>query len=218
MKGKLELRLQKAALMLSRAENTKNLFDYADAYKAIHKAVTAIYADAVDIPAVLRVEQIMNDCHANVLGKSNEAHKTNEMLAIQAETGFELHKKFTRQTREYVEWADATRKNVQRGRPTADGVPYCPVRSALTEFRDQLVDDVAAPRTGSLIPEQDMTSRARIEATIKAERDFIGEFIEHRALDKELRDLQKTSALKDFDTRIRRQLHKTLPEKDLPQR
>jgi hypothetical protein len=140
------------------------------------------------------------------------------MLAIQAETAFELHRKFLRRTKEYVEWADATRKNVQRGKPMAEGVPYCPVRSALTEFRNQLIDDLAAPRTGSLIPEQDTANRARLEATIEAERGFLEEFIDNRVQKKELREEQKAKTLKDFDIRIKRQIRKAQPESELPQR
>ncbi len=218
MRETLELRLQKAAFTLTRAENEKDLLGYVRAHKAIKKAVETIYREGIDIPSVLRVEQIMNDSHANVLGKSNEAHETNEMLAIQAETGFELYRKFVKRTAEYVEWADATRKHVQRGRPMAEGVPYCPVRSGLTEFRDRLIDDLASPRTGSLIPEQEATNRLRLDATVAAERGFLEAFIDNRAQEAELREQQKAQTLRDFDARIKRQTRKAQPEADIPSR
>ncbi len=214
MNEKYETRLQRAAASLTRAENALDLLGMASAHKAIKNTVKAIFDEEVDIPTVLRAEQILNDGHGNVLGKTVEARKTHEMLAIQAETGQELLAKYEKNPKRYVEWADDTRKNVQRGRPMAENVPFEPIRSGLTEFRDQLIADIVAPRSIDPFADRKEANLLRINATVKAERDFLEQYIDNRNLPKQEREDQKEETLDKFDKRIAKQLRKTHLERE----
>lgn len=214
MNKKLDIALQRRVSALARAENEDDLIGMASAHKAIQKTVKAIYNEKIDIPTVLRTEQILNDGHGNVVDKTQEARKTHEMLVRQAATGEEIHNKFQRNPKLYVEYADDTRKEVQRGRPTADGIPFEPIRSSLTEFRNQLVTEVSAHRSKDPFTDRKETNLLRIEATAKAERDFLERFIDNRKLPKQEREKQKEQTLERFDKRIGRELQKTRPERE----
>ncbi len=217
MNKKQELRLKYAAASLSRADQNKGLQDMATAHQMIQKTVAGIYKSKIDVPLVLRVERILNEGHANVLGKSQKAYAQIEMLTGQAETGQEAYEKFMQAPRTYVEYAEATRKNVTIRGIFLDGVPNDPVRYALGRFRSQLATELTQ-RGGDPFADREQTNRIRHGVTVKAERAYLEAFLDHRdSLEPEERERKKERHLDRFDKRIARESRHIAPQYELPQ-
>lgn len=200
-----EIGLKFAANALSRAEGRKNLNAISLAHTAVLKTITGIYKRRINVPTVLRVEEILNDGLANVLGKTHQAYAHIEMLAVQAETGLRIYKKFAEAPQTYVDYAEATRENVNVRGISVDGVPNEPVRHALGKFRSDILTDLTH-KAGDPIPDREQTNRMRYDATVNAERDFLEAFLDNRKyLEKEEREEKKARHLRRFNNRLARE-------------
>lgn len=203
--------LQYATNALSTAEQNTETKALTVAHKDIRTVVENIYKSGTDVSSVLRVEQMLNDGKANVLGNSPEAYDRMKDLTGKAGVALKQYKLMQRNPKNYVSISDASHERIgsSRGEIKAvpDGVAYDPVRSAFAQFRKELHTELTG-RTIDTNPDDRQTKLTRIKATITAERLYLKEYLAARPNEKEE---TKQKHLGNFDRRMENLMRRIEP-------
>lgn len=204
-------KLQYATNMLSRAEQNNQARGLKTAYREVREIVESIYQESIDVSVVLNVERMLNNGNANVLGNSAEAYDRMKELSEKAGFALKQYEIMRGSAKSYVAFADLSREGIgsSPGEPrvTYDGVPYDPVRSALTQFRKELLKELANRKVDKY-PDNRQANMTRFKAAIKAERCYLEEYLSGRRAENEE---AKRKHLENFDKRMEKLMRRIEP-------
>lgn len=211
MDEKRTSQIKTATSLLSRAEQNNSTASMKAGYKRIKNLVNAVYNENTGVPAVLQIEQMLNDGNANVLGNSAEAYDRMKELSRKAGLGLKQYAVMCGNPGNYVAVADMTRAGIgsSPGEPRVapESVAYDPVRAALTQFRKELLKELTNRKVDKH-PDNRHTNMLRFMATIRAERSYLEEYLAARHTEK--KDAKKKH-LEDFDKRMEKLTRKIEP-------